>query len=354
MKWREAIRAIEPLDEAAMRGAEEQLNRLTKPLGSLGELERLVVQLAGIRGDHNKRTRQKAIYLFAGDHGIADHGVSAFPKAVTAQMVQNFAYGGAAINVLARTFGAQLTCVDVGVACDLTNVPGVKHMKVRAEGTRAFLESEALTEMEVEQALNVGVQCAKDAFEQGMQLVIPGEMGIGNTATSSILFAVLAGRDVAEVTGHGTGMHGEALTHKQRVLQQAQAFHNVDGSDVLAVMRTFGGLEIIAIAGFMIGAAAYRIPVVVDGFIVSVAALLAALLAPSVQPFFIASHLSDEQAHKEVLDALELTPLLHIGMRLGEASGAAFMMPIIEAAESLLNEMATFEDANVDGPSANS
>ncbi|MGL4521686.1 MAG: nicotinate-nucleotide--dimethylbenzimidazole phosphoribosyltransferase, partial [Bacilli bacterium] len=304
----ELLQEITPLDEIAMTQCEQKLNQLTKPIGSLGKLEEIVKQLSGIRGVVAPVSTKKAVYLFAGDHGIADEGVSAFPKAVTEQMVYNFIQGGAAINVLSRAFGAELHCVDVGVAADLSKESSIFHKKVRL-GTRSFSEEKALTEEELQQAIFVGIEMSEHAEKNGYEIVIPGEMGIGNTATSSILFAVLTGQDVVGLTGHGTGVHGEALLHKQKVLQTAQQKHDIKATDVYGALQTFGGLEMCAMVGFMLGCAKRKIPVVLDGFIVSVAAYAAYRLQPLAAKYFIASHQSNEQAHKHVLATMELSPL---------------------------------------------
>jgi nicotinate-nucleotide--dimethylbenzimidazole phosphoribosyltransferase len=350
------VAAIGPLDEAAMQTARERLDRLTKPPGSLGRLEALAVQLAGIRGRLVTAVERPAIVVFAGDHGVTRQGVSPYPSDVTRQMVANFVAGGAAINALARSAGAELVVVDVGVAGEPIPAPAISDGRFSfvtdrvADGTRNFAVEPAMTMAETLAAIQVGSRCVESLATGGCDLLGVGEMGIGNTTSSSAIVAALTGRPAADVTGRGTGLDDAGVRHKAAVIDAALARHAPDPDRPLDVLAAVGGLEIAALVGAILAAAGDGIPVVLDGFITAAAALVAARLAPSLPARLIASHRSAEPGHRIVLDTLGLEPILDLGLRLGEGTGAALAMPLIASAARILGEMATFEDAGVSGP----
>ncbi|MFZ4851061.1 MAG: nicotinate-nucleotide--dimethylbenzimidazole phosphoribosyltransferase [Caldilinea sp.] len=340
------IGALDPVSQLAARQRQQEL---TKPAGALGRLEALSVQLAGITGSLCPPLRPCRVIVCAADHGVAAAGVSAYPASVTAQMVHNFLAGGAAVNVLARLLGAEVTVVDVGVAAALPAHPHLVAAKIRA-GTRNFLEAPALTPDEAVAAVETGIQVARAAVEQGTCLLVTGEMGIGNTTASAAIAAVLTGRAPAAVTGRGTGIDEVRWQHKVAVIEEALARHRPERNDPIDVLSKIGGLEIGAIAGVVLAAAAARVPVLVDGLISTAGAALAFGLCPAAQPFAIAGHESQEPGHRALLDCTGLSPLLNLSMRLGEGSGALLALPLLDAARATLNEMATFEGARVAGP----
>ena len=332
----------------AMAAARARQASLTKPMGSLGRLEALSVQLAGIAGRPLPRVDRKAVVVLAGDHGVAAEGVSAYPPEVTAQMVLNFLGGGAAVNVLARQAGARVVVVDVGVAGDLPAHPDLVPAKV-ARGTASFLRGPAMSREQAAQAIAAGAGVVAAEAGRGLDLLATGEMGIGNTTPASAIAAVYTGLPVAQVTGRGTGVDDAGLARKVEVIEAGLALHRPDPDDPLGVLAAVGGFEIGAIAGVCLAAAAHRVPVVVDGFISAAGALIAAALCPAARPYMIASHLSVEQGHGPLWQALGLEPLLALDLRLGEGSGAVLAMHLVEAACRILGEMATFEDAGVSG-----
>ena len=346
--------AIGPLDGDAMADAARRLDRLTKPPGSLGRLETLAMELAGIRGELVTSIDRPAIAVFAGDHGITAQAVSAYPSDVTRQMVANFASGGAAINVLSRAAGADLVVVDVGVA-GADPVPaasatdgGSRLVSARVrDGTRDFSVEHAMTPAETAAAIRVGSSIAAELVEAGCDLLGVGEMGIGNTTAASAIVAALTGRPAIDVTGRGTGLDDAGVRHKAAVIDAALALHRPDANRPLDVLAAVGGLEIAALVGAILGAAAARTPVVLDGFITGAAALVAARLAPNLPARLIASHRSSEPGHAVVLGELGLEPILDLGLRLGEGSGAALAIPVIRSAARLLGDMATFESAGI-------
>lgn len=342
------IAAIGPVDSAAMRVAEARQDRLTKPPQALGRLETLSLQLAGITGNPLPTMARKVIAVMAGDHGVVAEGVSAFPAEVTSQMVRNFLAGGAAISVIGRQVGARVVVTDVGVAADLSGAAGLRHCKVRS-GTANLAQGPAMTRDEAIAACEVGIALVEDEIAQGLDLIATGEMGIGNTTPSAALTAAFLGLPVAHVTGGGTGVSGAALRHKIRVIEQALAVNQPDPADPVSTMAQVGGLEIAAMAGVMLGAAAHRRPAVIDGFISGAAALTAYRLCPAVADYLLSSHLSAEPGHRAILAELGLTPLFDLEMRLGEGTGAALAMGIIDVAAKLLCEMATFASAGVSG-----
>ncbi|THF74945.1 nicotinate-nucleotide--dimethylbenzimidazole phosphoribosyltransferase [Cohnella fermenti] len=341
----EAALRIRPLDREAMAEAAGRLDQLTKPPGSLGKLEELAIRLAGIAGEAAAKPPAKAIVVMAADHGVCEEGVSAFPQEVTGQMVLNFLNGGAAINVLARQTGAEVVCVDIGVRGELADDRLVVR-KVRP-GTANMAREAAMTREEAERAIGIGIDLAGELAAKGIGLLATGEMGIGNTTPSAAMLAVLSGADVEEAVGRGTGIDDEGLRRKRAAIRKAIKLHAPDAGDAIDVLAKVGGLELAGLAGLVLGAAAHRIPVVIDGFISTVAALAACRIAPLAKDYLIASHLSEERGHLRALEELGLEPMLRLGMRLGEGSGAALAFPLVDASCNVLREMATFGSAGV-------
>lgn len=342
----DTLARLTPADRAVARHTEAHVDRLTKPPGSLGRLESLAMDLAAITGRPCPRIDPPAALVFAADHGVAAEGVSAFPQAVTAQMVANFAAGGAAINVFARQIGARLEVVDVGVATALT-MPGVVDDKVRP-GTANMVEADAMSREEAVRAIEAGMRAAERAVAAGCRCLIVGEMGIANTTASSALLAVLTGEPVARVVGPGTGIDAGRMAHKRAVIERAIAERRPAPADPLGTLAAVGGLEIAAMAGAYLAGAAHRLPLLVDGFIATVAALVACRLSPLVRGYLVFAHRSREPGHEVALAALEAEPLLDLELRLGEGTGAALAFPLLEAACRMLAEMATFDAAGVD------
>lgn len=338
---------LAPPDEQARSAAQDRQQQLTKPPGSLGRLEALACWLAACQQRTRPEPLRPAISIFAADHGIAAEGVSAYPASVTTAMVHNFANGGAAINVLARQHHARLEVVDVGVNADLQGLAGIVHDKV-AMGSANLLHQPALTETQRDAAWSAGERAARRQIEHGANLLIAGEMGIANTTSAACLICALTGQPVQQVVGRGTGLGDAGLLHKQQVvahaLQRAEAAAPTSALDWLAQL---GGLEIAAMAGFLACAARQGIPVVLDGFIVSAAALVCEAQQPGSRHWWLASHQSEETGHALVLQQLELSPLLNWQLRLGEGSGAALVLPLLQAAIAVHNQMATFAEAGI-------
>ena len=342
-------------DPKWLKQARTHLDNLTKPLGSLGRLEDIAARFVAIRSCDPGWPLNKAAYVFAADHGIVAEGVSAYPKEVTRQMVLNFLQQGAAINVLAKLHRAELTIVDVGVDADFGDLPGLLQRKVRP-GTRNMLHEPAMTEDEMLQALQVGLELAIGAQEKRQTLIAVGEMGIGNTTAASVITAVLTGQPAATVTGKGTGLDTHAHEHKIRIVDAIIEKHfgkapRISDAQPLEVLRRVGGLEIAAMVGLVLGAARYQIPVITDGFISTAAAALAYAVEPRVEGYLFAGHRSEEPGHRCLLEYLGLDPILTLDMRLGEGTGAVLAMPIIESALRLYTDMATFASAGVSGAS---
>jgi nicotinate-nucleotide--dimethylbenzimidazole phosphoribosyltransferase len=337
---------IPALDHLAMQAATDRQHHLTKPTGSMGDLEKISIKLAGIQGNPLPLIQQKAVVVMAADHGITQEGVSAYPAEVTPQMVMNFLNGGAAINVLARQASARVVIVDIGVNYDFQDAPGLIHRKV-ARGTANFLRGPAMTLAQAEEAIQTGIDIASEQAVLGLDLIATGDMGIGNTSAASAITAAFTGLPVSQVTGRGTGIDDAGLIRKIEVIEKALAFNHPDPAQPMDVLCKVGGLEIAGLAGVIIGSAARRIPIVVDGFISGSAALIAAELVPEVQPYLIASHQSVEIGHRAIWNHLGLKPILNLGMRLGEGTGSALAFHIIEAAANILREMATFSEAHV-------
>jgi nicotinate-nucleotide--dimethylbenzimidazole phosphoribosyltransferase len=341
-----AVAAVGELDDGAGRAAAEHHDRLTKPRGSLGRVEAIGVRLAAISGASPPPVpAPAAVAVFAGDHGVLAEGVTPWPQDVTGQMVQNFVAGGAAINVLARQTGARVIVVDVGVATELDAAPGLAREKVRT-GTGNIAREPAMTIAEARQALDVGAAVATRLVDEGAACLVTGDMGIGNTTPSAALVAAFTGRAAGEVTGRGTGIDDPTLARKVAAVDAALT-RTPDRDDPIAVLASLGGLEIAALTGFVVGGAAARVPVVVDGVIAGAALLTATKLAPGAVHFCFAGHRSTEPAARVILDTLGLEPILDLELRLGEGSGACLALPMLEAAARILGEMATFDAAGV-------
>ena len=338
------LAGISGLDFKSMEEIQTRLDSLTKPQGSLGRLESLAKQLGGIQGTARPKIQKKAVLLMCGDHGVAAEGVSAFPQEVTPQMIQNILQGGAAINVLARQAGAEVFCTDVGVAFP---VEGNIIRRRVADGTRNMARFPAMTPEQALQALLAGAEVAREKIESGYNLLATGDLGIGNTTPSSAIIALLTDSTLEQVVGRGTGLDDTGLKNKILVIEKAIAFNQPDPEDPLDVLTKVGGLEIAAIAGAILQAAASCTAVVIDGLISTAGALIAAKLAPQCRDFMIPSHDSAEIGHVKALAALNLDPMLHLNMRLGEGTGAVLTFFLVEAALRILEEMATFADAGV-------
>ncbi len=346
MTLNEAIQKIRPVDQVCWQRAQARLDRLTKPVRSLGRLEELAAFYAAITGEVRPKLPRTAIFTFAADHGVTEEGISAYPRAVTAQMVFNFLRGGAGVNVLASHVGAEVRVVDIGVAHEFGPLPGLISRKV-AYGTRNFSREPALTRGEAIQALEVGVTLADEASREGFGLLGTGDMGIGNSTASAAITAAITRQPVAEVTGRGTGIDDTRYARKVTVIEQALERHRPDSRDPLDVLAKIGGLEIAGLAGLILGAAACRIPVVLDGFIAGAAALIAVGLQPLCREYLIASHLSVECGHRAVVNQLGLKPLLDLDLRLGEGTGACLGIGLVQAGIKILTQMATFDEAGV-------
>jgi nicotinate-nucleotide--dimethylbenzimidazole phosphoribosyltransferase len=349
---KKTLAAIKPLDEVAMVKAQDHLDNLAKPPGSLGSLEAVVRQLAGIKGEVPRNLKCKTHILMAGDHGVVAEGVSAFPQEVTPQMVLNFARGGAAINVLARHAGADLVLVDVGVATELPDLPGLLKRKVAA-GTNNLARGAAMTVEQAIAALEVGIKVAAEKIAAGADLLGIGEMGIGNTTPSAAILAAFSDMPLEQITGRGTGADDKRLQQKIKAIARGLEVNRPDPEKPLEVLARVGGLEIGGMAGVILAGAAYRVPVLIDGFISGAAALVATRLAPLARDYILASHLSEEPGHAVCLTLMGLKPMLTMQMRLGEGTGAVLAMPMVDASLRIYHEMATFSQAGVAGASDN-
>jgi len=350
MDIREIISNIQPVKQEFSEGAQKRLNNLTKPIGSLGRLEEFARRLVAIYENEMPDVPTKAIFTFAGDPGVAGEGVSAYPKEVTRQMVFNFLRGGAGINVLARHAGAEVVIVDIGVNGTFDGVRGLVSKKV-VSGTKNMRKGPAMMKDEAIQCIGVGIELANDYAKKGYRLFGTGEMGIGNTTPSSAIAAVLTCRSVSEVTGRGTGISDDALRNKIMVIEDAISLNKPNPPDPVDVLAKVGGAEIGGIAGLVIGAAANGIPVVIDGFISTAGALIAYSLEPKTKDYLFAAHISQEIGHRAMLDKMRLRPILDLDLRLGEGTGAALAMLIIEAGLKIYREMATFGEAGVSNTS---
>lgn len=344
----DTIAAIEPLDEAAERSAARRLDSLTKPLGSLGYLEEVVRRYAAIRGEPAAQSGAASMLVFVADHGVADEGVSAYPKEVTAQMLRNLAQGGAAISVLARHYGYELKVIDVGVAADTRNegLIGVIYRRI-GPGTRNFMRGPAMTVTEAQAAMQAGIETVNEAIDGGSTLVGIGEMGIANSTAAAALLSAISGIDAARIVGRGTGLDDVGVRRKADVVRASLERHRASLSDPQQMLAALGGFEIAAMAGVCLGAAARRVPVVVDGFIATAAAAAADKIFPGLTARMFFSHRSAEGGHHLALEHLRVRPLLDLDLRLGEGTGAAVAISVIQAALAMFHEMATFAGAGV-------
>lgn len=340
------LEGIKPVDGLFLEKARRRLDNLTKPVGSLGRLEEFAGRLVSIYGSEMPPIAKKIVFTCAADHGVAGEGVSAYPKEVTPQMVLNFLRGGAGINVLARHAGADVAVVDVGVDFDFGDAPGLINRKI-VRGTKNMLTGPAMTKDEAIKCIGVGIDICRDYKARGYGMFATGDMGIGNTTPSSAIASVLTGRPVHEVTGRGTGIGDLALAAKIKVIERAIEVNMPDPSDPIDVLAKVGGAEIGAIAGICLGAAYHGVPVIVDGFISTAGALVAYRLEPKVGDYMFFAHLSQEKGHRAMLEAIGQRPILDLDLRLGEGTGAALAMTIIEAGLKIYREMATFGEAGV-------
>ncbi|WP_029654202.1 nicotinate-nucleotide--dimethylbenzimidazole phosphoribosyltransferase [Marinobacter daepoensis] len=329
----------------AIQLATERQQVLTKPPGSLGRLEQLAITLAGLTGSEKPTIDPVRMVIFAGDHGVCSEGISAFPQEVTAQMIANFASGGAAISVMAQALNTSLEVVNLGTVGEVPELPGVR-AELIAPSTANLAETPAMDAGQIEAALTSGDNAAQRAHQAGCHLFIGGDMGIGNTTSAAAIASALLGLPPQNLTGPGTGLTSEGLRRKTRVVEKALARHGEDQTP-LAVLASLGGFEIAALSGAIMGSAARGIPVLIDGFIVSVAALIAVRQQPAIRDWLLFAHRSAEPGHQAVLNAMQAEPLLDLGMRLGEGSGAAVAVPLLRAACTLHNQMASFTDAGV-------
>jgi nicotinate-nucleotide--dimethylbenzimidazole phosphoribosyltransferase len=344
---RQTIDAIRPLDVPAMEAARALQGRLTKPAGALGQLEELSIRLAGLAHQCPPPMLEHAtVVVFAGDHGVHARGVTPWPQEVTAQMVANFLGGGAVINAFARQVGAQVTVVDVGVASPLDPAAGLVLAKVR-EGTRDMTVEPALTREEAEQAIEVGITVANQLVDGGCRVLLTGDMGIANTTPAAALIAVFTRADPGRVTGLGTGIDSDTHSRKVAVIRQALELHRPDPADPIGVLASVGGLEHAALVGLVLGGAARGVPVILDGVVACAAALAAAELAPHANGAMVAGHLSVEPGASVALTHLDLEPMVDLGLRLGEGTGAVLALPIVASAVRVLHEVATFDSAGV-------
>jgi nicotinate-nucleotide--dimethylbenzimidazole phosphoribosyltransferase len=348
----DASQRVVPIDDDAASAARSRHDRLTKPPGALGRLEDIGVQLCAIaRRCPPPIPAPATVAIFAGDHGVLEEGISPWPREVTAQMVGNFGAGGAAVNVLADVVGAAVVVVDVGVATDLVDFPGLRRARIRP-GTANLARGPAMTEAEAEVALAVGAQLATELVAAGSRCLLTGDMGIGNTTPSAALIASISGRSAQEVTGRGTGIDDERLRRKVEIVAAAvRRAAEEQPSSPVQLLASIGGLEIAALAGYIVGGAAAGVPVVLDGVIAAAAALVATSMVPDVAGYLFAGHRSTEPGATAALDHLGLVPVLDLEMRLGEGTGACLALPVLQAASRVLGEMATFDSAGVsEGP----
>ena len=346
---KETIDKIEPIHKEYIEKAQAHLNNLTMPRGSLGRLLELAKKVAGITRSLNPSYENKVLVVMAGDHGVVEEGVSAFPQEVTRQMVYNFVRGGAAINVLSRHIGARVYVVDMGVAVDLD--PLVRQGKIISKkialGTRNFAQGPAMTHEQALASIEAGIEVVQEISQKGMDILGVGDMGIGNTASSSAIVAAITGKSPAQVTGRGTGIDDNTFKRKIKVIEQGLRINRPKPTDPVDVLAKVGGFEIGGMAGCILGACGLRIPVVIDGFISTAGAFIATELVPRAKEYIIASHKSVEIGHKVMLAKMALKPLFDLEMRLGEGTGAALAISLIEAAIKIMTQMATFSQASV-------
>lgn len=340
------LSSIQPLDKKAQQAARERQNTLTKPPGSLGRLEEISIQVAGVQGKPIPQVQDKAVIVMAGDHGVVAEGVSAFPSEVTPQMVVNMLHGGAAINVLSGNAGARVVLVDMGVASELPQDEKLVSKKVR-KGTSNFAAGPAMSRDEAIQSILSGVEIVQAEITKGLDLVATGEMGIGNTTPSAAIAVAISGLSAGEIVGRGTGVDDEGLKRKIEAVEKGIKVNQPDAKDGLDVLAKVGGFEIGGLVGVILGAAANKVLVVVDGFISTAAAMIAVTLNPQVKDYLIAGHRSQEYGHASMLEWLGLNPVLDLDLRLGEGTGAVLAMSVVEASCKILSDMATFAEAGV-------
>jgi len=340
------IKSIGSLDDTSLGKAQERLDDLTKPKGSLGRLEEIAKQICGIKGKIVEKIEKKVIYVLAADHGVVSEGVSAYPQEVTPQMVYNFLGGGAGINVLADHIGADVRVVDMGIAGDMQGVKGLIDKKI-SKGTDNMAQGPAMSKRQAVASIESGIELALKANDEGFDILGTGDMGIGNTTASSAITALVCDKEISQVTGYGTGIDKEGFKKKIRIIDKAIKVNSPDPSDGIDVLSKIGGFEIGGIAGLILGCASKRMPVVIDGFISGAGALIAAIICPGSKDFMIASHCSVEIGHISILKKLGLKPMFDFDMRLGEGTGAALGISIAEASIKVLNGMATFSEAGV-------
>jgi nicotinate-nucleotide--dimethylbenzimidazole phosphoribosyltransferase len=347
MQLEKKLQQIQPLDETAMKIAHARQDTLTKPRGSLGRLEELSIQLAGMTANPQPTVERKVVIVMAADHGVTREGVSAYPAEVTPQMVLNFLHGGAAINVLARLADARVVVVDVGVATEIEDASG-KLIRRRVDaGTANLAQGPAMTREQAEESIQNGIEVAEAEIARGADILATGDMGIGNTTASAAIACALMNESPAKIAGRGTGVDEAGLKRKISTIARALDVNQPNANDALDVLAKVGGFEIGGLAGVMLAAAANRKPVVVDGFISTAAAIITVAFAPAARNYMIAAHVSQERGHRLMLEWLGLNPLLDMNMRLGEGTGAVLAFHLIEASTRILREMATFGEAGV-------
>lgn len=355
-KLNEILGKIEKINYSLTTKTQKRLDNLTKPPGSLGQLEELAKQVVEITKDKNPSTKNKVIFTMVGDHGITEEGVSAFPKEVTSQMVYNFLKGGAAINVLAKHIGARTVVVDMGIAEKL-ELESLDIKRVSSQftfvdkkvglGTKNMIKGPAMSKQQAIRAIENGIEVFEKEYKKGIDIVGLGDMGIGNTTASSAITSVITGESVENVTGRGTGINDRTFNHKIKVIKKIIEINAPEINNVINILSTVGGFEIGGIVGVILASASKRVPVIIDGFISGAAALIAYELKQEVKDYMIAAHCSVERGHKAILDYIGLKPLLDLDLRLGEGTGAVLSMNIIEAGVKILTEMATFQNADI-------
>lgn len=349
-KIRETIKEITNLDDELMQKTQERLDSLTKPQASLGRLEELAKQVVGITRKENPLLKNKVIFTLAGDHGVTEENISAYPKEVTAQMVYNFISGGAGINVLAQHIGARVVVVDMGVAEKIQNlkfkIQNFKEKKINY-GTKNFTKGPAMTREEAIKSIETGIELVEEELSSAVDIIGTGDMGIGNTTASTAISRVITNKPLEELTGRGTGIDEAMLKNKIEVIKKALEINKPDASDAIDVLAKLGGFEIGGLVGVILASCANRIPVVIDGFISGAACLLAYKLEPKIKSYVVPSHCSAERGHRIILNYLGLNPLLDLEMRLGEGTGACLGISLVEVGVKILTQMATFKEAAV-------
>ena len=345
--WKEKLKQIQPISEKWLGKARERLDNLTKPRGSLGLLEDMAARYVAIREEKKPTITSKEVFVFVGDHDVVSEGVSAYPQEVTSLMVKNFLVGGAGINVLARCVEAGVSVIDIGMRDVLAEEPGLIKRNVR-RGAKNIALGPAMSRQEAEVAINVGVEMAENACYNGSSMIATGDMGIGNTTSSAAIMSSLLPAEVVEVTGKGTGLDSVGLKHKIEVVKRSLEVNQGSIGDPISTLAAVGGLEIAGICGLCLGGAANRMAVVVDGFISSAGAVVAMRMNPLVKDYLYFSHQSHEKGHRIFFEKEKIRPILDLDLRLGEGTGAALAMQIIEDAIRVYNEMATFEDVGIE------